>query len=56
MTDVDPVHCLSAKEAKDILGAIFYSMAPESLLIKPDVDQHSWPFQASQILESRLDS
>ena len=41
MTDVDPVHCLSAKEAKDILGAIFYSMAPESLLIKPDVDQHS---------------
>ena len=40
MTDIDPVYRLRAKEAKDILGAIFYSMAPESLLIKPDVDQH----------------
>ena len=40
MTDIDPVHRLRAKEAKDILGAIFYSMAPESLLIKPDVDRH----------------
>ena len=38
MTDIDPVHRLSAKEAKDILGAIYNSMARESLLIKPDVD------------------
>ena len=40
MTDIDPVHRLGAKEAKDILGEIFYSMAPESLLIKPEVDGH----------------
>jgi hypothetical protein len=33
MTDIDPVHRLDAKEAKDRLGTIFYSMAPESLLI-----------------------
>ena len=37
MTVIDPVHRLGAKEAKDILGAIVYSMAPESLLIKPDI-------------------
>jgi len=36
MTDIDPVHRLDAKETKDRLGIIFYSMAPESLLIKPD--------------------
>ena len=40
MTDIDPVHRLSAKEAKDMLGTIYNSMAPESLLIKPDVDGH----------------
>ena len=40
MTDIEPVHRLGAKEAKDILGEIFYSMAPESLLIKPEVDGH----------------
>jgi hypothetical protein len=40
MTDIDPEHRLGAKEAKDILGAIIYSMTPESLLIKPDVDRH----------------
>ena len=39
MTEIDPVHRLSAREAKDMLGAIFYSMTPESLLIKPDVDR-----------------
>ena len=38
MTNIDPVYRLGAKEAKDILGAIFYSMAPESLLIKPHVE------------------
>ena len=37
MTDIDPVHRLDAKELKDRLGTIFYSMTPESLLIKPDV-------------------
>ena len=36
MTDIDPVNSLNAKEAKDRLGTIFYSMVPESLLIKPD--------------------
>ena len=35
MTDIDPVHRLNAKEAKDRLATIVYSMAPESLLIKP---------------------
>jgi hypothetical protein len=40
MTDIDPVHRLDAKEAKDRLGTIFYSMAPESLLIKPDIVEH----------------
>ena len=44
MTNIDPVYRLGAKEAKDILGAIFYSMAPESLLIKPDVDRHGWQY------------
>ena len=38
MTDIDPVTRLNAKEAKDRLGTIYYSMTPESLLIKPDVD------------------
>ena len=36
MTDVDPVNRIDAKEAKDRLGTIVHSMAPESLLIKPD--------------------
>jgi hypothetical protein len=40
MTDMDPVHRLDAKEAKDRLGTIFYSMTPESLLIKPDIAEH----------------
>jgi hypothetical protein len=40
MTDINPVHRLDAKEAKDRLGTIFYSMAPESLLIRPDIDRH----------------
>ena len=43
MTDIDPVHRLNAKEAKDRLGAVVYSMAPESLLIKPDNDEHGLP-------------
>ena len=37
MTDIDPLHRLDAKEAKDRLGTIVHSMAPESLLIKPDM-------------------
>jgi hypothetical protein len=46
MTDVDPVHRLDAKEAKDSLATIVHSMAPESLLIKPDTlrDRHGFPF------------
>jgi hypothetical protein len=36
MTDIDPVNRLDAKVAKDRLGKLFYSMVPESLLIKPD--------------------
>ena len=40
MTDNDPVHRLNAKEAKDRLGTTFYSMAPELLLIRPDIDRH----------------
>ena len=40
MTDIDPVHRLDAKEAKDRLGTIVHSMAPESLLIKPDNYRH----------------
>ena len=40
MTDIDPLHRLDAKEAKDKLGTIVDSMAPESLLIKPDNDRH----------------
>ena len=43
MIDIDPVHRLYVKEAKDRLGAIVYSMAPESLLIKPDVAEHGVP-------------
>ena len=43
MTEVDPVHRLDAKEAKDRLGTIIHSMAPESLLIKPDNDRHGVP-------------
>ena len=37
MVNNDPVHRLDAKEAKDRLGSIVYSMPPESLLIKPDI-------------------
>ena len=37
MIDIDPIHRLDAKDAKDRLGAIVCSMAPESLLIKPDI-------------------
>jgi hypothetical protein len=44
MTNIDPVHRLDAKEAKNRLGTIFYSMTPESLLIKPDNDCHGVPF------------
>ena len=40
MTDIDPVHRLNAKEAKDRLGTIINSMTPESLLIRPDNDNH----------------
>ena len=42
MTDIDPVHRLDAKEAKDKLRTIVSSMAPRSLLIKPDTlrDRH----------------
>ena len=43
MTEIDPAHRLGAKEAKDRLGTIFYSMTPESLLIKPDVDELGVP-------------
>ena len=43
MTDIDPVYRLDAKEAKDRLGAVVYSMTPESLLIKPDNDEHGLP-------------
>jgi hypothetical protein len=41
MTDIDPVHRLDAKEAKDRLGTIFCSMAPQSLLINPDIQPRS---------------
>ena len=40
MNDIDPVHRLDAKEAKDRLGAIVNSMPPESILIKPDHAKH----------------
>ena len=40
MVDIDPVHRLDAKEAKDRLGTIVHSMAPKSLLIKPDIAEH----------------
>ena len=43
MTDIDPVNRLNAKEAKDRLGAVIYSMALESLLIKPDNAEHDLP-------------
>ena len=43
MTDIDPPHRLDAKAAKDRLGAVVCSMAPESLLIKPDNDRHGLP-------------
>ena len=45
MTDIDPVHRLDAKEAKDRLGTMVNSMAPESLLIKPKTlrDKHGLP-------------
>ena len=44
MTNIDPVQRLDAKEAKDRLGTIFYSMAPESLLTKLDNERHGVPF------------
>ena len=44
MIDIDPVHRLNAKEAKEKLGAIVSSMTPESLLIRPDDDQHGFTF------------
>ena len=40
MIDIDPEHRSDAKEAKDRLGTIIDSMAPESLLIKPENDKH----------------
>ena len=45
MTHINPVHRLDAKEAKDKLGTIVNSMAPESLLIKPTTpkDRHGSP-------------
>ena len=43
MIDNDPVHRPDAKEVKDRLGTLVYSMAPESLLIKPANDQHGVP-------------
>jgi len=43
MTDIDLVHRLDAKEAKDRLGTIVCSMTPESLLIKPDNARHGVP-------------
>jgi hypothetical protein len=36
MTDIDPLIRSDTKEAKDRLGTIVDSMAPEPLLIKPD--------------------
>ena len=47
MTDVDPVHRLDVKEAKDRLGSIVNSMAPESLLIKPKTlrDRHGLEYR-----------
>ena len=44
MTDIDPVHRLDAKEAKDRLGTIINYMAPASLLIKPDNAEHGLPW------------
>ena len=43
MIDIDPVHRLDAKEAKNRLGTVVYSMAPESLLIKPDIAKRGVP-------------
>jgi hypothetical protein len=40
MTDIDPVRRLDAKEAKDRLITVVYSMTPESLLIKPGNVRH----------------
>ena len=47
MTDLDPVHRLDAKEAKDRLGSVVNSMAPESLLIKPKTlrDRHGLEYR-----------
>jgi serine/threonine protein kinase len=42
MIERDPVHRPSAKEALDKLGAIVYSMTPESLLIEPKLRPQSW--------------
>jgi hypothetical protein len=54
MTDIDPLHRLDAKDAKDRLGTIVYSMAPESLLIKPDVVKHPAPLQLSSDMTLRV--
>ena len=51
MTDIDPVHRLGAKEAKDILGAIVYSMAPDVNIV-PDLVQslpHSDTITVTQV-------
>ena len=47
MVDIDPVHRLDAKEAKDRLGSIVCSMAPESLLIRPDNPKRGVPMKSS---------
>ena len=44
MTNIDPIHRLDVKEAKDRLGTIVYSMPPESLLVRPDMVKHGFPF------------
>ena len=43
MTDIDHLNRLDVKEAKDRLGTILYSMAPDSLLIMPDHATHGLP-------------
>ena len=49
MVDIDPAHRLDAKEAKDRLGTIVCSMAPELLLIRPInlKEQHNVPWYPS---------
>ena len=39
MTNIDPVHRLSAKEALVRLGMVICSMTPESLLIEPVITE-----------------